>query len=198
MQVVSQVLLLLVGYAIRRTRRFKWLLYGAVPIYILAQGLMIYFRQPNQSVGYLVFTQILISFGGSIFVIVFQVAILPAVDHQHVASALALLFVVGTVGDALGATISGGIWTNTFKQALVRNLPPSAKPDLEKIYEGLDKQLSYKVGGAVRLAIQKSYGYAQTRMLAAGTSFMGLSIIWTLMIRNINVGEVTQVHGTVF
>ncbi len=159
---------------------------------------MIRFRQPNQSVGYLVFTQILISFGGSIFVIVFQVAILAAVDHQHVAAALALLFVVGTVGDALGATISGGIWTNTFKQALVRNLPPSAKPDLEKIYEGLDKQLSYKVGGAVRLAIQKSYGYAQTRMLAAGTSFMGLSIIWTLMIRNINVGEVTQVHGAVF
>ncbi len=195
---MSQVLLLLVGYAIRRTRRFKRLLYGAVHIYILAQGLMIRFRQPNQSVGYLVFTQILISFGGSIFVIVFQVAILAAVDHQHVAAALALLFVVGTVGDALGATISGGIWTNTFKQALVRNLPPSAKPDLEKIYEGLDKQLSYKVGGAVRLAIQKSYGYAQTRMLAAGTSFMGLSIIWTLMIRNINVGEVTQVHGAVF
>ena len=52
--VVSGVLLLIVGYLIRRTGRFKWLLYISVPLYIFAQGLMIYFRQPNQSVGYLV------------------------------------------------------------------------------------------------------------------------------------------------
>ncbi|KAK5174956.1 uncharacterized protein LTR77_000092 [Saxophila tyrrhenica] len=196
--VVSNLLLFLVGYSIRRTNHFKWLLYLAVPLYILAQGLMIYFRRPDQSVGYLVFTQVLISVGGSIFVIVFQVADLAAVDHQHVAAALSLLYVVGTVGDALGATISGGIWTNTFRGALVRKLPPSARGDLQAIYEGLDKQLSYAVGTKVRLAIQEAYGYAQTRMLAAGTEFMGLGIVWTLMMRDINVGEVAQVRGTVF
>jgi hypothetical protein len=52
--VVSGVLLLLVGYLIRRTGRFKWLLYVSVPLYIFAQGLMIYFRRPNENVGYLV------------------------------------------------------------------------------------------------------------------------------------------------
>jgi hypothetical protein len=48
--VVSGLLLLGVGFLIRRIGRFKWLLYIAVPLYILAQGLMIYFRRPNQSV----------------------------------------------------------------------------------------------------------------------------------------------------
>ncbi|PNP58198.1 hypothetical protein THARTR1_01895 [Trichoderma harzianum] len=196
--VVSGVLLLIVGFLIRRTGRFKWLLYIAVPLYIFAQGLMIYFRRPNQNVGYLVMCQVFISIGGSIFIIIEQLAILAAVDHQHVAAALALLNVVGTVGDAMGATISGAIWTNTFQKALERYLPESALPDLDSIYEDLDTQLSYPVGSAVRLAIQKAYAYSQTRMLAAGTGVMGLAIIWMLMIRNINLAKVAQVKGMVF
>lgn len=196
--IVSGVLLLLVGYLIRRTGRFKWLLYISVPLYIFAQGLMIYFRRPNQSVGYLVMCQIFISIGGSIFIIIEQLAILAAVDHQHVAAVLALLNVVGTVGDAIGATISGAIWTNTFKKALTMYLPSSAMSNIDAIYEDLDTQLGYQVGSAARLAIQKAYGYAQTRMLAVGTGLMAMSFAWVLMIRNINVAKVDQVRGTVF
>jgi len=196
--VVSGVLLLMVGFAIRKTGRFKWLLYIAVPLYIFTQGLMIYFRRANQSVGYLVMCQVFISVGGSIFIIVEQLAVLAAVDHQHVASVLALLNVVGTVGDAMGATISGAIWTNTFLGALSRNLPPSAKDAIDDIYEDLDTQLSYAVGTEARLAIQQSYGYAQTRMLAAGVGVMALALIWMLMIRNIDLKKVPQVKGMVF
>lgn len=196
--VVSGVLLLLVGYLIRRTGHYKWLLYIAVPLYIFAQGLMIYFRRPNQSVGYLVMCQVFISIGGSIFILIGQVAILAAVDHQHVAAVLALLNVAGTIGNAMGSTISGAIWTNTFEKALERNLPASALPDVATIYEDLVTQLSYEVGSPTRLAIQESYGYAQTRMLAAGTGIMSLAFISILLIRNINVAKVAQVKGTVF
>ncbi|KAL2812313.1 major facilitator superfamily domain-containing protein [Aspergillus granulosus] len=196
--VVSGVLLFIVGWSIRKTGRFKWLLYIAVPLYIFAQGLMIYFRRPNQSVGYLVMCQIFISIGGSIFIIIEQLAILAAVDHQHVAAVLALLNVVGTVGDAMGNTISGAIWTNTFRKALERDLPASALPNLDNIVGDLDTQKGYEIGTPARLAIQKAYGYAQTRMLAAGTGIMVLAIIWTAMIRNINVSKVAQVKGMVF
>lgn len=196
--VVSGVLLLPVGFLIRRTGRFKWLLYIAVPLYVFAQGLMIHFRRPNQSVGYLVMCQVFTSIGGSIFIIIEQLAVLAAVDHQHVAAVLALLNVVGTVGGAMGGTISGAIWTNTFKRALSRNLAPSALSNLDAIYENLDKQLSYPGRSPTRLSIQQSYGYAQTRMLAAGTGIMALAFAWMLMIRNINVAKVVQVKGMVF
>jgi hypothetical protein len=196
--VVSGVLLLLVGFSIRKTGRYKWLLYIAVPLYVFAQGLMIHFRRPNQSVGYLVMCQIFTSVGGSIFIIVQQVAILAAVDHQHVAAVLALLYVIGTVGGSIGATVSGTIWTNTFRKALERNLPESALPDLDTIYGDLETQLSYATDSPERLAIQESYGYAQTRMLAAGTGIVALAFVWTLLIRNINVAKVSQVKGTVF
>ncbi|KAJ5538782.1 MFS siderophore iron transporter [Penicillium frequentans] len=196
--IVSGVLLLFVGFLIRRTGRFKWLLWVAVPLYIFAQGLMIYFRRPDQSVGYLIFCQVLISIGGSVFIIIEQLSILAAVDHQHVAAVLGLLNVVGTVGDGIGATISGVIWQNTYPNALRRLLPDAAMDNFENIYEDLTTQLSYPVGSATRIAIQEAYGYAQTRMLAVGTGVFALAFIWTMMIRNIDLKAVPQVKGMVF
>ncbi|AEO55705.1 general substrate transporter [Thermothelomyces thermophilus ATCC 42464] len=196
--VVSGVLLFIVGFLIRKTSHFKWLLYIAVPLYTFAQGLMIYFRRPDQSVGYLIMCEVFISIAGSTFIIVMQVAMLAAVDHQHVAAALSLLNVVGTTGYAVGATISGTIWTNTFRKALIRYLPESALPQLDEIYEQLDVQLSFADGTPIRRAIQEAYGYAQTRMLAAGTSVMAVTFVGVLLMRNINVAKVAQVKGVVF
>lgn len=196
--VVSGLLLLLVGFSIRKTGYFKWLLYIAVPLYILAQGLMIYFRRPNGYIGYIVMCQIFISVGGAVFIMCEQLAILAVADHKHVAAVLALLYVAGNVGGAVGNTVSGAIWTNTFEKALERNLPESALPKLADIYNDLPTQLSYAVGSPERLAIQQAYGYAQTRMLATGTGIMAITFISVLLIRNINVAKITQTKGTVF
>ncbi|KAJ5374648.1 hypothetical protein N7517_006654 [Penicillium concentricum] len=194
--VVSGVLLFFVGWAIRKTGRFKWLLYISVPLYIFAQGLMIYFRRPGQNIGYQVMCQIFISIAGSIFIIVQQLAILAAVDHQHVATALALLNVVGTIGDSAGLTISMAIWNNTYKKALTRYLPDLT--NLEMIYEDLETQLKYAPGTPMREGIQKAYGYTQVRMLSAGLGVMVLAFAWTIMIKNINLKKVAQVKGMVF
>ncbi|CDM33241.1 hypothetical protein DTO013E5_5592 [Penicillium roqueforti] len=196
--VVSGVLLFFVGWAIRKTGRFKWLLYISVPLYIFAQGLMIYFRKPGMRVGYQVMCQIFISIGGSIFIIVEQISILAAVDHQHVAAALALLNVVGTIGDSAGYTICTAIWTNTFPGALARYLPASELSNLDNIYEDITVQTSYPMGSEVRLAIQAAYGYSEVIMLSVGVGIMGLAIIWTMLIKNLNLKEIAQVKGTVF
>ena len=196
--VVSGGLLLGVGFLIRRTGYFKWLLYFAVPLYVLAQGLMIYFRQPDQNIGYIIMCQIFISIGGAIFIITEQLAILAASDHQHIAAVLALLYVVGNVGGAIGNAICGAIWTNTFPNALEMYLPEESLENLEAIYGDLETQLSYPIGDPTRIAIQMAYGYAQQRMLTAGTVIIGLAFVWVLLIKNINVKENKQVKGTVF
>lgn len=198
-EVVSGVLLFIVGYLVRRTGRYKWLFYIGVPLYTLGLGLMIYFRRPNVHIGYIVMCEIFISIGGSVFILLFQVAVLAAVDHQHVAAALAMLYVSGTIGGAIGNTISGTIWTNTFLPALKRNLPESALADVDTIYSNLEAQLAYPVGSPVRLAIQESYGYAQARMLAAGIGVFSLAFVWMLMFRNYDLRRMTkQTKGTVF
>ncbi|SPO01701.1 related to transporter (major facilitator superfamily) [Cephalotrichum gorgonifer] len=197
-QVVSGILLFIVGYLIRRTGRFKWLFYATVPIYTFGLGLMIYFRQPNQHIGYIIMCEIFISIGGSVFILLVQLAVLGAVDHQHIAAVLAFLYVSGTMGGAIGNTISGAIWTNTFLPALQRKLPESALPDIATIYSSLPAQLSYPVGSIERLAIQEAYGYGQARMLAAGVGVFGLSFIWMFLIRNIDVSKKGATKGIVF
>ncbi|KAH7136301.1 major facilitator superfamily domain-containing protein [Dactylonectria macrodidyma] len=196
--VVSGVLLFIVGYGIRRTGYYKWLFWLAVPLYIFALGLMIHFRTPNGKIGYIVMCEIFISMGGAVFILCMQLAVLAAVDHQHVAAALATLFVAGSIGGAIGNTISGTIWTNTFLPALYRYMPESAAESVPLVYASVVTQLSYPVGSEERLGIQKAYGYAQTRMLAAGTGLMVLSFVWTYMLKNINVSKMSQTRGTVF
>lgn len=197
-QVVSGVLAFIIGYAIRRTGRFKWVFYIAVPIYIFALGLMIHFRVPNGEIGYIIMCEIFISIGGSILILCCQLAVLAAVDHQHIAASLAVLFVFGTIGGAVGSTVSGAIWTNTFPNALARYLPESALPNLAAIYGDIATQLSYAVGSPERYAIQEAYGYAQVRMLTAGTGIMSLSFVWMFMIKDYNVAKMTQTKGVVF
>lgn len=196
--VVSGFLLLLVGFIISKTGYFRWLLFIAVPLYIFSQGLMIYFRQPNTRVGYLIMCQIFISIGGAIIILCEQVAVLAASDHQSIASVLALLSMSGWLGGSIGYTISGAIWTNSFPQALADFLPEDAQASLEDIYGSLDVQLSYEVGSPTRLAIERAYGVAQERMLTAGTAIMGLALVWVFLIKNYNVAKMQQVKGLVF
>ncbi|KAL3484192.1 major facilitator superfamily domain-containing protein [Aspergillus germanicus] len=196
--VVSFVFLFVAGWLIRWTGRFKWILWVCLPLYIFGLGLMIHFRQPGGYIGYIVMCEIFFSVAGSIFILCVQLAVLASVDHQHVAAVLSLLFVMGSIGGSIGSAISGAIWTNTFLPYLENHLPEEAMPNVALIFESLPTQLTYAVGTEVRDVLNDAYGYAQVRMLAAGTAFMVLGFIWVGMMRNLNVKEMTQTKGNVF
>ncbi|GAB7365994.1 hypothetical protein MBLNU230_g7321t1 [Neophaeotheca triangularis] len=195
--VVSFFFLFIAGYFIRLTGRFKWILWICVPLYIFGVGLMVHFRQPGGNIGYIVMCEIFFSIAGSVFILCVQLAVLASVDHQHVAAVLALLFVVGSIGGAIGSAICGAIWTNTFLPSLTNNLPESALPDLAAIYSSLAQQLSYPVGTPERDGIVAAYAHAQPIMLATGASLMVLGFGWVAMIRNLNVKTMTQTKGNV-
>ncbi|KAL3484198.1 major facilitator superfamily domain-containing protein [Aspergillus germanicus] len=195
---VSGVWLFIVGFLINRTGRFKWLIMCAVPLYMLGIGLMIYFRQPGQDIGFIVMCQIFAALGGGTMIITQQVAVVSIASHNDVASMLAMLGLFGYLGGAVGNSISGAIWTHTLPQALQDLLPESAKADWETIYGSLDVQLSYPMGSPEREGIMAAYGFAQKRMLIAGTAIMTLSLVWMMIIKNIDLKKVNQVKGVVF
>ncbi|CAG7559775.1 unnamed protein product [Fusarium equiseti] len=197
-EIVSGVLLFIVGYGMHKTGRFKWLLCVGIPLYIFAQGLMIHFRQPGQSIGYLVMCEVFISIAGATFILCMQVGILAAVEHQFVATALATLSVTGNIGAAVGGTISAAIWTNTFEAKLSEYLPASAQENAALIAGDLDSQLAYEMGSPERLAIQKAYGFGQARMLGAGTGIMAIALISLFLIKNYDLRKIKQTKGTVF
>lgn len=196
--VVAGVWLLPVGYLIRRTGQFKWLMIAGLPLYALGEGLMIHFRQPGHSIGWQVFCQILIAFGGSMFTIAEQVAVLAAATHNQAASALALLGLFGYIAGAIGGSISGAIWTHTLPGALQKYLPEESLADWQSIYDDIEVQLSYPVGDPTRTAIMHAYADAQRTMLIAGTSILVLAVFGIVAVRNIRVDRIEQVKGMLF
>ncbi|KAE8310173.1 MFS siderochrome iron transporter D [Aspergillus parasiticus] len=195
--VVSGVWLFVVGFLIMKTGRFRWLIQGAVPLYLLGVGLMIYFRNPSWSVGYTIMCQVFLAFAGGTMIICQQVAVQAAADHNHVSSALAFLNCFGNIGGAIGGSISGAIWTHTLPDALKRLLPDSVKSDWESIYDDLDVQLSYERGTPERQAIALAYASSQKNMLIAGTAIMALSLIWMFVLRDIKLTK-QQSKGILF
>lgn len=196
--VVSGAWLLIVGLLMRETGRFRWLVWASVPLYLLGSGLMIYFRNPNFSVGYMIMCQIFISIGGSTLILCQQIGVMSVAEHNDVASVLALLGLAGNMGGAVGNSISGAIWTHTFPQALLDVLPEDVIGDWESIYDSLEMQLSYERGTPARDAIMQAYAVTQKRMLIAGTAIMALSLVWMFMIKNVNLKGNKQVKGVVF
>ncbi|KAB8230831.1 putative MFS siderophore iron transporter [Aspergillus alliaceus] len=195
--VVSGVWLFGVGMLIKLTGRFRWLLWCAVPLFILGCGLMIYFRNPSWSVGYVIMCQIFMAFAGGTMIICQQVAVQSVSDHNNVASALAFLNCFGNIGGAVGSSISGAIWTHTLPGALRSLLPDSIKGDWETIYDDLEVQLSYEKGTPERHAIALAYASSQQKMLIAGTCIMALSLIWMFVIRDIKLSK-QQTKGVLF
>ncbi|KAL5343356.1 MFS general substrate transporter [Aspergillus crustosus] len=186
------------GFLIRVTGRFKWILLWAVPLYLLASGLMIYFRTPGHSVGYMCMCQIFLAVGGGTMILIEQVAVLAAASHEEYAAMLALLSCFGNIGGAVGSSVSGAIWTNTLPQKLREYLPAETRDSWSDIYESLDVQLSYPVGSATRIAIQNAYADSQRYMMIAGTAIMGLSIGWVLMMKNIKIKGNEDVSRVLF
>ncbi|GKZ28516.1 hypothetical protein AbraIFM66950_008375 [Aspergillus brasiliensis] len=186
------------GYLIRVTGRFKWLLMWALPLYLLASGLMIYFRQPGFNIGYMCMCQIFLAVGGGTLILIEQVAVLAASRHEDYAAMLALLSTFGNLGGAVGSSVSGAIWTNTLPQKLRELLPDETKDQWAEIYESLDVQLSYPVGSETRIAIQNAYAWSQRNMMIAGTAVMGLSIAWVLMMKNIKIKDNKDVRQVLF
>lgn len=159
---------------------------------------MIYFRNPNFSVGYNIMCQIFLALAGGVMIIVMQVAVTAAADHNNVAAVLAFLGVFGNIGRAIGSSISGAIWTHTLPDALRRLLPESVNADWAAIYEDLELQLSFDLGTPERDAISAAYAYAQERMLIAGTAIMVLALIWVAVIRDIKLTKEVQNKGVLF
>ncbi|KAI2615192.1 putative siderophore iron transporter mirB [Hypoxylon sp. NC1633] len=187
-----------VGYLIRRTNRFKWLALAALPVHLLGGGLMIFFRQPDTNIAWVVMCQILITIGGSTLVMCDQMAVMSVANHAELASVMALLGLAYYVGSAIGSSLSGAIWNTTLPEALARQLPGFSPDELALIGSDLKKQLSYPVGSAVRNAIIVAYGEAQNRMCITGTIVSLLEIVAVSMWKDVRVGESKQVKGTVF
>jgi hypothetical protein len=196
--IVSGLWLLVAGYLISRTHYFRWLLFITIPLYLLGAGLLIYFRQPGFTPGYIVMCVIFMGIGGGTVTLCEQIAVLSVSSHNNAAAVLGLLGVFGNIGGGVGSAISGAIWTHTFPQYLEKYLPEESMDAFADIYGDLDVQLSYDFGTPTRDAIIQAYAHTQRIMLIATLCVMVLCLFWSFMIKNVNLAKVNQTKGRLF
>lgn len=194
----SSLFTVVAGVAIRYTGRFKAItLYGAIPVYTLFIGLMIYFRDPGMSIGYIIMCQLFLSFAAGIMIITPPIAAMSAASHQHIAVVVAIVSMFSSVGGAIGLVVAGAIWQSVFPTKLALYLPLEEHENFMSIYGMLDVQLSYPIGTPARMAIQQAYADAQARMLTAGTAIWVVGAVAVAFWRNVDVREIKQVRGHV-
>jgi hypothetical protein len=192
----SSFFAIIIGLFIRWTGRFKpFALYFLIPLMILGVGLMIQFRQANEDLGYVVMTQIFVAFAGGPIVICGEMAMMAPVDHQYIAVIIAILDLFGSIGTAIGSTVSAAIWTGTFRDALGRHVPDTV--NVELVYNSIYSQLGYPAGSPERLGIAMAYGDAQRIMLITSVCLLVGALASVAMWRNINLKTIKQTRGNV-
>ncbi|KAH9869830.1 hypothetical protein IAQ61_007043 [Plenodomus lingam] len=197
--VASVLSAIVVGWLIHRTGRYKPIcLYFGIPMSVFGLGLMIHFRNADGNVGYIVMCQLFIAFAAGTIVICDEIAILAAAAHQHIAIAIAVVSMFGSVGGAIGLTLASAIWQGTFPKKLLEYLPADDVPDFKAIYSDLNKQLSYPMGSPTRVAIQKAYADAQVNLLSVGVAVWAIGFVAVVMWRDVNVIGIKQTKGHVW
>ena len=187
----------IVGLLIRYTYRYKWLALAAVPFEILGAGLLIYFRRPGSPINYVIMCQIFIAFSGGTLVVCSEIAALAAGTHGTAAMVLAILSLSSQIGGAVGDTIAGAIWQNTFPEYLAQRLPAGMQAQAATIYASLTTQLTYAWGTPTREAIVYAYGESMRDMCIAATCVCILIFVSVWMWRDIKLSNKKQVKGTV-
>jgi MFS family permease len=185
-----------IGLIVHKVGKFKWVsTYYGLPLTILGVGLMIKFRQASEDIGYVIMTQIFIAFAGGPMVVAGEMAMMAPSDHQHVAVIMAMLNLFCSIGAAVGSTISSAIWTGTFRNELVNNLPPGSP--IDTIYGQVMEQIAYPVGSEVRNGISAAYSQTQRYMLITSVCLLVVGWGCTWLWRDIKLSKIKQVSGTV-
>ena len=195
-QILSNIV---AGATISFTGRYRPIsLYLAFPLIVLGLGLLINFRQPSLSVGYIVMCNIFANFGSGILMLTVEIGILAAVKaQQYFAISIALLNLFSYMGNAIGYTISAAILQDTFPEKLALDLPPESQENLITIFGSIEEQLAYEWGSPTRVAIQRAYGDTWRYLLITGVSIWIIGLVAIVAWKNTNVKGVKQNKGYV-
>ena len=148
---------IVVGLLIRYTKRYKWYMVGGACVYLMGIGIMIRYRVEGSNIGSIVGSQIVIGIGGGFFNVPAQLGVQASVSHQDVAAATAIFLTVIEIGGAVGAAISGAVWTSNLSSKLASYLPPETQSQALFIAGNFTLAQAFLPGTPERIAINQAY-----------------------------------------
>ncbi|KAI9730435.1 MAG: hypothetical protein M1834_005945 [Cirrosporium novae-zelandiae] len=110
------------GWLMYKTRHYKWQVFIGVCIRFVGYGVMMRLRGANNSIAELFIVQLIQGAGSGIIQTIIVVSAQIVVPHAELAQISSLVLLASFVGSAVGESIAGGVYTNTFKGALRKHL----------------------------------------------------------------------------
>ncbi|GAB7355598.1 hypothetical protein MBLNU459_g6327t2 [Dothideomycetes sp. NU459] len=158
-------------------------------LFMVAFGLLIEYRGGlgGSSHSGVIGAQCLLGFAGGMFPYPAQTSIQSATKHEHVAMVTGLYLALYNIGSALGATVSGAIWTQVLPAKLAADIAKvSNNATLSTAWYGSPLQLIYEypVGTPVRGAVITAYQSTQRLLAITGICLCVPLIVFALCTRN--------------
>jgi MFS family permease len=146
-----------VSILIKYTRRYRIFVIAGCVVYIIGMVLMIVTRHEGSTPAQILVTQVVVGIGGGLLNVPVQLGVQASASHQEVAAATAMFLTSMEMGGAVGAALSGAVWTYNIPRKLRLYLPEENKGDADAIFGKITKALSYPLGSPVRVAINQAY-----------------------------------------
>ncbi|CCE65363.1 hypothetical protein TPHA_0K02330 [Tetrapisispora phaffii CBS 4417] len=108
-------------YLTRCSRLKPWIMLGC-SLWMLAMGLLYYFRGGRESHSGIIGALCVWGVGTTLFTYPVTVSVQAAVSHENMATVTAANYTLYRIGSAIGAAVSGAIWTQTLYKQLYKHL----------------------------------------------------------------------------
>ncbi|KAI9742123.1 MAG: hypothetical protein M1834_000513 [Cirrosporium novae-zelandiae] len=191
----STIVGLVVGFAAKRTGRFKkFALMGGV-MKILGGILMLSFRKVTSSTVQLVIAQMVMGMGVGGIMTTNLTGLQATVPRQDVAAATALQATLSSVGGAVGDAISGAIWSHQLPPLLTKYLPAESRHLVPKIRDSILVALSYPPGSPERVAIAKAYDEVMHMMLIVSLVVACFPFFLLMLVQNVDLIEADKLDA---
>ncbi|KAJ5585425.1 Major facilitator superfamily domain general substrate transporter [Penicillium hispanicum] len=154
-----------VSILIKYTRRYRIFVTIGCVIYMIGLALMLLCRGEGASHLQVLGTQVMVGCGGGLLNVPVQLGVQASASHQEVAAATAMFLTSMEMGGAIGAAVSGAIWSHFIPKKLQDYLPEETKSQAGEIFGKLTKALEYPMGSPTRNAINRSYQETMNRLL---------------------------------
>jgi hypothetical protein len=187
----STVAAFAVSLLIKYTRRYRIFVVAGSFIYISGLLAMLLYRQEGSSAVQILGTQILVGTGGGLLNVPVQLGVQASAQHQEVAGATAMFLTALEMGGAVGAAISGAVWTHQIPRKLKMYLPPESQGDATEIFGSLTKALSYPMGTATRTSINRAYQETMNNLLGLALLVSLPLIPLSLLMKNYQLDKVS-------
>ncbi|OMP81914.1 Siderophore iron transporter 1 [Diplodia seriata] len=173
------------GVIVFKVRRLKPFIVFGTCLFMVAFGMLIHYRGGTSLSHHtgMVGAQVVLGIAGGLFPYPTQASIQAAAKHEHLAIVTGLYLGTYNIGSALGACVSGAVWSQVLPSQLeshIGNVTTAAT-----VYaDPLTWSYSNPVGTPDRNAVIAAYRTTQNYLCITGICLSSLLIFFSLVLRN--------------